>query len=1826
MEAIKSYTLRLNAQAIGLTESNVQWNKVPAYARLHERTMGWFEALGINSAYYDKHDVGSAFQPGGVSLWSIGVGVHRTQSTGHDTSGLGRWAWTRYRGRQGIHLRVVTAYRPVLNTSGAMSVWNQQKSHFEAQDDDRCPRAIFISDILVEIRKWKEEGDQIVIGMDANEDVRTGKLSEAFREEGLIELCTDCHGMNGPTTYDRGQRPIDGIFVTSTLMASHCGYLPFEFDHRALWIDIPMSAALGHEVAEIKRPAARWLKNNDPRVRNRYLKLYEASLKELQLFERLDQLTQRISNPPSPADVKEYNNIDLLRTRAMLKAERHCRKMKMGGVPFSPDYNDTRKRIAAWTLLVKRLEGERVNSRYLRRKMHQADITDYSNITLEQALAERKEAYLENQTLKSNTARRETWLESVAGALAAEGKLTKEQCILNMRNRERQRRNARIIRRVNGKLRAGAVTSVIAPDRQGVWREVTSKKDVEDALIAENIRRFSQAQDTPFLQEPLLSAVGPVGTSMGAEEILNGTFQLPPGVDPYAAKLIPHLQRLPAVAAGRKISLTMDPEEYRKGWLKAREATASGPSRLHFGHFIANAHNKKISLFDSVMAAIPHATGLSPRRWQHGIDCELEKKAGNTRVDSLRTILLFEADANQNFKKVGRDMMYRAEELDALAQEQFGSRKTLSSVDQSLNKRLTFDLMRQLKKPGALCSNDAKSCYDRVVHSIASISMQRLGVPQEPIVSMFTTIQNLEHCIRTAYGDSAATFSGQLWAVPMHGLGQGNGAGPAIWGVVSTPVLQLLHAEGYGAFFRASISGTELSFVGYAFVDDTDLVTIPAAHASSHEVAQKMQDMLDLWEGGIRATGGAIVPEKSHWYLVNFKWKNDVWRYATTDETPAELYVRDSNGQRKKLERLSIGEAQRTLGVRLAPDGNSVREIEYLLGKAKEWRERIRTGHLPRHLVWESLQTTILKTLQYPTPATTLSKAQCDSIMSPLLQAGLPCAGISRNFPRVLVYGPTKFQGLGVTSLYTTQGLEHIERLVKFGTSMKHLTGKILRHSLEALKMELGTNGSVFSLPYETWGPLATESWLKFTWHFLAEHEMRISDGVAEFTLCREHDSLLMDNFVAAGYTGETLRTLNRCRLYLRVVMMSEVINGGGSKLRPEMLEGTKPKESSTYEWPVQGKPSAKGWKLWKTALKGLTDRGRLRQPLGRWFPGRYSGEWWYDPEHETLYQQQSATTWVYHRAPGRPSRNAVARFQHPTEIVSLPEGLHPASVTARRTYWILTGHASILEQQHQQAYSNFFEFCRSYVQPDAQWAIQHLHVNTGDNGLCLARAIENNRGVAAVSDGSFNPKALYGTAAWIIQDEHTGSELTGRMIIPGQPKDLDAYRCELGGLYGITVIIDALCKYHGITSGSITKACDGDMALKHATQEYDWISPARPHFDLIAAIWSTNARTPLKWDSKQVKGHQDDCTTATLDRWAQLNIRMDAQAKAHSRDTIGDSNRTLQQKISGEPWALWIGDRKVVRKLREEVINHVQGPPCMQYWDDKQRFAPGDSEAVDWQATAKAMKTVPHSRRIYVTKHSAGICGVGKWMQRWKKWDSAKCPRCDHEEEDAKHVLQCKGPGVEQAWEAALESFEQRCIDLNTDPTIVEGLLQRLRQWRTGTATPTEFETTPDTQQAFGNQDGIGWQAFLEGAPAKGWSDAQQRYYDALGRRNTGERWLTAIIQKSWDVAWDLWDHRNNVVHKKDDGVLRQQLQHDIRAQVNLGSSTLTAQARPLLRQRLAVLLTARTEVQKAWLLRVVNARARFLRRHTEVSGGYHRERILMRRFLRRATIRNGY
>lgn len=226
-------------------------------------------------------------------------------------------------------------------------------------------------------------------------------------------------------------------------------------------------------------------------------------------------------------------------------------------------------------------------------------------------------------------------------------------------------------------------------------------------------------------------------------------------------------------------------------------------------------------------------------------------------------------------------MMYNAKRNGSLATEQYGSRKGHRSIDLVVDKTLSNDLFRQLKSPGALCSNDAKSCYDLIAHSPASVAMQRQGIPECATTCMFTTLQELKHQVRTAYGASEHVYGG-VSVVPPHGIGQGNGAGPAIWAVVSTPLLNMLHTADVGCFFQSPITGKPIRFVNYSFVDDTDLIQTPRNQQEEYpDIIKGLQHSLKTWEGGLRVTGGAIVPEKSHWYLVNFKWAQGNWKYCT---------------------------------------------------------------------------------------------------------------------------------------------------------------------------------------------------------------------------------------------------------------------------------------------------------------------------------------------------------------------------------------------------------------------------------------------------------------------------------------------------------------------------------------------------------------------------------------------------------------------------------------------------------------------------------------------------------------------------------------------------------------------------------------------------------------------------------------------------------------------------------------------------------------------------------------------------------------------------------
>lgn len=449
-----------------------------------------------------------------------------------------------------------------------------------------------------------------------------------------------------------------------------------------------------------------------------------------------------------------------------------------------------------------------------------------------------------------------------------------------MKQREHDRMSYRRINYVLGKANACGLTKVQIKE-DGEIIDITEKEEIERVCMEENDPKYHQTENTPCMQSPLFELLGRYGETEFGQQVLDGTFEAPEGTSQYVIELLNEL-KMHENAEREKPEPEITSKIFREGWKKIPEQTSAGPSGLHFGHLKACSKSDFLSQVESAISHIPYSTGYSPPRWQYALDVMLRKKSLSELIEKLRTIVLCEADFNFNNKVLGKTTMQHAEKQNMIAPEQYGSRAGKSAIEHAVHKRLWYDILRFNRKPGLLCSNDAKSCYDRIIHRIAALAYRRLGIAAAPVACMLETIQEMKHHIRTAYGDSLFYMDSSGKIKKFQGLLQGNGASPTTWVIISTPLLNMLRTAGDGSYFLSSISGNMIHVVGFAFVDDTDtpIATLHLPNATVPDIIEKAQEAINRWEGGLKVTGGAIAPDKSCAFPVAFKFdEQGRWSY-----------------------------------------------------------------------------------------------------------------------------------------------------------------------------------------------------------------------------------------------------------------------------------------------------------------------------------------------------------------------------------------------------------------------------------------------------------------------------------------------------------------------------------------------------------------------------------------------------------------------------------------------------------------------------------------------------------------------------------------------------------------------------------------------------------------------------------------------------------------------------------------------------------------------------------------------------------------------------------
>jgi hypothetical protein len=341
---------------------------------------------------------------------------------------------------------------------------------------------------------------------------------------------------------------------------------------------------------------------------------------------------------------------------------------------------------------------------------------------------------------------------------------------------------------------------------------------------------------------------------------------------------------------------------------------------------------------------------------------------------------------------------------------------------------------------------------------------------------------------------------------------------------------------------------------------------------------------------------------------------------------------------------------------------------------------------------------------------------------------------------------------------------------------------------------------------------------------------------------------------------------------------------------------------------------------------------------------------------------------------------------------------------------------------------------------------------------------------IMALSDGSVVNNR--GTAAAVIQSNDGNHQMCIQAHVPTTTDNCSSFRSELFGIY---LDLIGLYQWNDSLPPHVALGCDNLAAVNIVNAN----EPHQVDYDIVAAISFVKKQLTTSITVRHIYGHQDR-NGGVLDHWAKLNVQVDKLAEA---------THQLPRQVGPlwtNSWSISIGFATISKNIASTVYAHAAQRNLAKYWKEKQPLRYHD---VHTFALSKALKTLPPARQRWVTKHAVGICGVNKWMYRWKWHTTDCCPRCNAAAETAQHIYICPNEAAVVDWKAAMENAARRLEKIKTPRRLQRYILRGLQTAR-GLATHPVVEAGP-LAEVMQRQSQIGWEALFEGWWCKGWMEA---------------------------------------------------------------------------------------------------------------------------------------
>jgi hypothetical protein len=165
--------------------------------------------------------------------------------------------------------------------------------------------------------------------------------------------------------------------------------------------------------------------------------------------------------------------------------------------------------------------------------------------------------------------------------------------------------------------------------------------------------------------------------------------------------------------------------------------------------------------------------------------------------------------------------------------------------------------------------------------------------------------------------------------------------------------------------------------------------------------------------------------------------------------------------------------------------------------------------------------------------------------------------GIVRNAARKVVFGSVKYYGLGLDHLTTTHNYSRLQYLIGHIRS-KSITSKLIRQQLDYTHLEIGCSAQVPGQDYNRYSQaILCPNWITEIWESL--HACKASVAINSDWI--PHPAIIGDITIMEELMGSTLvnkrdlTDINRCRVYLRVFFLWDIVNIQGDTIEEWVIK-----------------------------------------------------------------------------------------------------------------------------------------------------------------------------------------------------------------------------------------------------------------------------------------------------------------------------------------------------------------------------------------------------------------------------------------------------------------------------------------------------------------------------------------------------------------------------------------------------------------------------------------------------------------------------------------------